>query len=479
MRFIFLIITLIGINKAYAGKWTEYDTYNGGRIMRPFGFPNRQPPTLRSVKLVDFQLGLEAQQTCGYTDWTTAQLMIPKKLLTKDYWKNVGTQTVNRAKEAVQAISGALPSMLACNVSPTFCHIMNHAEMLATAEAQLTFDTCQMLDGIGNVDMLQSEGLRQCIKQATSNGIPAGEAREYCLVNDNNPNGSKKSQASETDKKGGKGWTFDSLIADMFPEKIKDRTGRYIPLNSGGHRYSRQVQSLRFLKELFPGVEVNGGATIRRGGTFQPSVDEDIAIEMNDLEREIMLVLKEMIKYQDRGFSKGDIIAKTEKMWNNKDDWAQKGAPHPFYRATNDGTEPSMLVTPEQVLLLAPLIDRNKADAFSPELKQVVGRLARSVAHIKVQDKIADLYTRAMDTCTKPAHQSAIAQKNCDIIKEKARISLEIARIKQESEADAIIAQREVADLVEGIQRSRLKNQAGHSAPTPLINNSLLRMPWQ
>ena len=231
--------------------------------------------------------------------------MIPKKLLTKDYWKNVGTQTVNRAKEAVQAISGALPSMLACNVSPTFCHIMNHAEMLATAEAQLTFDTCQMLDGIGNVDMLQSEGLRQCIKQATSNGIPAGEAREYCLVNDNNPNGSKKSQASETDKKGGKGWTFDSLIADMFPEKIKDRTGRYIPLNSGGHRYSRQVQSLRFLKELFPGVEVNGGATIRRGGTFQPSVDEDIAIEMNDLEREIMLVLKEMIKYQDRGFSQG------------------------------------------------------------------------------------------------------------------------------------------------------------------------------
>ena len=138
-----------------------------------------------------------------------------------------------------------------------------------------------------------------------------------------------------------------------------------------------------------------------------------------------------------------------------------------------------MLVTPEQVLLLAPLIDRNKADAFSPELRQVVGRLARSVAHIKVQDKIADLYTRAMDTCTKPAHQSAIAQKNCDIIKEKARISLEIARIKQESEADAIIAQREVADLVEGIQRSRLKNQAGHSAPTPLINNSLLRMPWQ
>ena len=103
MRFIFLIITLIGINKAYAGKWTEYDNYNGGRIMRPFGFPNRQPPTLRSVKLVDFQLGLEAQQTCGYTDWTTAQLMIPKKLLTKDYWKNVGTQTVNRAKEAVQA----------------------------------------------------------------------------------------------------------------------------------------------------------------------------------------------------------------------------------------------------------------------------------------------------------------------------------------------------------------------------------------
>jgi hypothetical protein len=479
MKKIFLISLITLANPSFAGNWTEYNTYNGGTIVRPFGFPNRQPPTLRTVKLVDFQLGLDAQQTCGYTDWTTAQLMIPKKLLTKEYWKNVGNQTVQRAKEAVAALSGALPSMLACNVSPTFCHILNHAELMATAEAQLTFDTCQMLDGIGNVSMLQSEGLRQCIMKATSRGIPAGEAREYCLVNDNNPYGSKSSQANETSKKSGEGWSIDKLFADMFPDKVKTRDGIHIPLNNAGHRYSRRVQSLRFAKELFAGIEVNGGATIRRGGTFQPSVDEDLAQEMNDLEREIILVLKEMIKYQDKGFSKNDIISKTEKLWSNKEEWAKNGAPHPFFRATSDGTEPTMLVTPEQVLLLAPLVDRGKPDFLSHELKQVISRLSRSVAHIKVQDKISDLYTRAIDACTKPDHQSAIAQKNCEIIKEKARLGLEIAQIKQESETKAIVAQREISELVEGIQRSRLRNQGGHTAPLPLINNNEMRMPWQ
>jgi hypothetical protein len=113
------------------------------------------------------------------------------------------------------------------------------------------------------------------------------------------------------------------------------------------------------------------------------------------------------------------------------------------------------------------------------KLRQVIARLSRSVAHIKVQDKISDLYTRAIDACTKPDHQSAIAQKNCDIIKEKARLGLEIAQIKQESETKAIVAQREISELVEGIQRSRLRNQGGHTAPLPLQNNNEMRMPWQ
>lgn len=480
MRSLYIVLILLFSVSAYSAGWVEYDTPDGGTILRPFGFGKRQPPTLRSVKLLDFKLGLDAQQTCGYTDWTTAQLMIPKKLLTKEYWKNVGKQTVQKAKEAVAALSGALPSMLACNVSPTFCHILNHAEMMATAEAQLTFDTCQMLDGIGNTSMLQSEELRQCISSATSRGIPPGEAREYCLVNDNNPYGSKSSKARETTRKAGAGsWSIDTLFADMFPDKVKTRDGNHIPLNSGGHKYSRRVQTLRFARQLFSGIEVSGGSTIKRGGTFQPTVDEEIAEEMNALEAAILMVLKEMIKHQDKGFSKRDIISKTSHLWTNKSEWERKGKPHPFYRASSDGTDPVLLVTPEQVLLLAPLVDRGNKNNLSPELKQVVNRLSRSVANIKVQDKASDLYARAINACTLPKHQSAVAQKNCDIIKEKARMTLKVAQIKQEAEHKAMIAQREISEMVEGIQRSRMRSHGGHSAPIPLINNSNLQVPWR
>jgi len=53
--------------------------YEGGnRIIAPFGFKTRQPPSGSSIRLLDVKLGLTAQQVCGYTDWTTTQLHLTK-----------------------------------------------------------------------------------------------------------------------------------------------------------------------------------------------------------------------------------------------------------------------------------------------------------------------------------------------------------------------------------------------------------------
>ena len=165
---------------------------------------------------------------------------------------------------------------------------------------------------------------------------------------------------------------------------------------------------------------------------------------------------------------KKDIISKTNHLWNNKGEWEKNGRPHPFFRATNDGTEPTLLITPEQILMLTPLVDRSKKDNMSNELRQVVSRLTRSVSNIKVQDKISDLYTRAIDACTKPDHQSAIAQTNCKAIKEKAAMSLKIAEVKQEKASSN-------SDFIKAIRKHHIRSSSmsKYCVGTALLNENL------
>ena len=169
--------------------------------------------------------------------------------------------------------------MLACNVSPTFCHILNQAELMSAFEAQLTFDTCNILEGVSNVSMLQSSSLKNCIKKVLNSrkDLSPGAAREACLVNDNNAGSviSKQDIIDQIASYGGAPFSMQSLLGDIFPSEVKTNKGLY-KLSTGNHAYSRRTESLSIAQRIFPGITFNGSASFTKGGTFQRSLDDEI-----------------------------------------------------------------------------------------------------------------------------------------------------------------------------------------------------------
>ena len=157
------------------------------------------------------------------------------------------------------SLSGALPSMLACNVSPTFCHVFNQAELMSAFEGQLTFNTCQMLDGVANVSMTQAESLRNCVSSHMGGErITASEAREMCLTNPNRADLAKSEKISRTSSQGDPDASFSmtNFVKAIFPDAVSQPGGATYSLGSGTYRYARLHQSKMLMTELFPGVEV-------------------------------------------------------------------------------------------------------------------------------------------------------------------------------------------------------------------------------
>lgn len=473
-KYLILLSVFLSTQSVFA-NWEVRETPTSSTVA-PFGFSRRQPPTGSSVKILDFKIGLEAQQVCGYTDWTTAQLHLPKQLLSKEYWKNVSKKLVDSAKRAVLDLSGALPGMLACNLSPSFCHIFSRAEWLSSQELEFTNSTCEMLSAVENADFLQADSLRQCVKGYTSKGYNPSEAREKCLNNAASSSGtlSKSQKVSQTAKNANDGFSMEKFINKIFPTKVSTATGSY-SFNSGGRIYSRRHTTRRIMMRLFPGITVSGGQTITTGGTFQGSLDAEFANEEDKTKNAILEILKEMYKWHTKGYPSNQVIEKSKHVWENKAKWKNDKEPNPIYRATNDGTEPTLLVSPEQILMLIPLADQTKPNLVGKDLEQVLDRLTFSTTHIKMNDHFSDIYTGAIETCIKdPELQNAVAQKNCELSIKKAKSDIEVLRFKRETENNARTVQAEVGSYIRKIQEQRLKrlvpnNSVNRSAPADPI----------
>ena len=459
MKLIDMILALfLGVALSDIASAKVSSRYDGGnRIIAPFGFKTRQPPSGSSIRLLDVKIGLTAQQVCGYTDWTTTQLHIPKQLLSKQYWKNVGDRVYRQAQQAVMDLSGALPSMLACNVSPTFCHVFNQSELMAAFETDLTFDTCQMLDGIGNATAPANSQLRRCIQHMTSQGRSASEAREVC-INGQNRNGSEP--PSKEDKLNNSSnladstseFDIDRFINSIFPTSVNTRDGAYY-MNSGGHLYSRKYKTKELMTTLFPGITVRNSATIVNGGTFQPNVDVEYAKMTVQTRDFIIQTVREMQRWSSLGYSPLEVIKKSEHLWTNKKQWEKDKEPSPLHRPTNDGSEPSFIITPNQLLLLVPL-----ADSPGTELLDLsADRFASSATFVKLTDRFSDILTLGLDKCKKdPEVQSALAQRNCDLIIETAKANLQALSYKREAEESAIKAHQLIAQMVAEEQKRKI-----------------------
>lgn len=452
--------------KAYAGvKSSNWASSNdsGSRIIAPFGFKTRQPPSGSSIKLIDVKFGLEAKQVCGYTDWTTAQLHLPKQLLSKQYWKNVGERVVQQAQQAVMDLSGALPSMLACNVSPTFCHVFNQAELMAAFESDLTFDTCQILEGIGDATAPANSQLRRCIQNLTSKGRNPSEAREIC-INGQNRNGtdplSKEEKLKNTSELADASDEFDmpKFINSLFPTSVNTRTGTQY-LNSGGHLYSRRTRTKEMMISLFPGITVRNSASIVNGGTFQPNVDTEYNKTTSQTKDFLIQSVTEINKWLEKGYTPAESLKKSEYLWSDKSKWQKDQEPSPLHRPTSDGAEPSFIITPNQLLLLVPLVE--KASGTSELLDLSSERLASSAAFVKLTDRFSDILTLAIDKCKKdPEIQNSVAQRNCDLIIETAKANLQSLNYKREAEDNAIKAHQLIAQIVSEEQKRKSDKMA-------------------
>ena len=166
---------------------------------------------------------------------------------------------------------------------------------------------------------------------------------------------------------------------------------------------------------------------------------------------------------QDQGYAPAQIIERTRSQWEDRSSWDQKGEPSPLYRSRSDGGEPSILLTPEQLVMLLSLAKPGELDPEkaldTPEMKQVVDRLSESVSHVQVNDLLAEIYSRTLDRCRRdPAYQGAVAQENCKAILERTKGEIEILAYKRDAERQARTVQIETGAIVRDVQNQRLGN---------------------
>ena len=418
-------------------------------VVRPFGLQSRQPPApSRTVRLPTATFSISANQVCGYTDWTSLQLDLPKKLLSKQYWKKIGNNLVLQAKQTVMDMTYALPGVLTCNVVPSYCHVFNQAEMMSAFEGDLSMKTCEILDGVANTKGLMHETLLQCQKAMFEGDskMTASEARERCLRGE-----TPKGQIEKMGKKASRvepSFSMDEFLDDLFPGEIDQND-----FTKDGFVYSRRTRTKNLFKELFPGVEVRGSAVVRNGGTFQPVIENYLGKESKKIRDSVTTILKEMKKYHKQGYHGKDVIGKTKSLWADKSKWKKDKQPHPIYRSPYDDSEPTFLIQPEQIYGLLPLaedgIDDNQA------LYQVVDRMSQGVSFLKLQDHLFDIQTRATAECYGEKNQSASAQQNCQNILKRTKMSMEFLEHKMVAEERVIRIQREINSLIDGVRLAK------------------------
>lgn len=476
-RVLWVVVGLAAGGLVTASAVGPYVTDDGiERTLYVFGAPKSQPPSPSSVVSVGpFELGIAAQQVCGYTDWSTAAIRLPKKLLNKDYWAGKIGQMRDQAIQAAMDLTGALPSMLACNASPTFCSVINHAELLSQYEFKFTVDTCRILEGLENATVI-NEGLRNCIKLQMQTGAASSpsEAREFCM-------GQNQKTATETNSKDF--FSPQKFFNAICPEVEQAQSPYYkSAMGSGGRRYTRTKRTCRFARELIPGFTVNGSARFVTGGTFGVTIEQQITEYADKTASDVNEVVKAMASlYWGSAKRPNDVISDNtlRSKWSSSS-WGD--TPPMYMRATSDGSEPQFLVPPEQMFQLMQLVDRKKgvegdyANRSSP-YRQALDRVSRSAAYVHSVDGVSDLLTRSLEKCASANElQGAVAQENCRYVGDQLKTQLQILAQRREAESEFLRTQAEVSTFV-STELSRRQKDVRPVAPTLPKDTAVVPVP--
>ena len=343
--------------------------------------------------------------------------------------------------------------------------------MMSAFESQLNTDTCEIVDGIGN-QLVLDEGARQCISNQVSKGKTNREAREICFTCGDGVCDSPNDQADNiTNKAGNKTARFSmtQFLDKAFPEEGKTVSGDSYHINSGGHVYTRKKRVREFALKLFPGVEIKGTASLQNGGTFDPQTEDAIREDVKETNEYVYKVLGFMHELQGKGFDPQTAIAKAAKEfnWYDKSKWKSKGLP-PLFRPNRDTSDPEMLITPEQIYSLLPLVTKYKSvdPQKNPALSQVVNRITKSVAQIRKVDELSDIYSGFATECNRLENQDKVTQHNCEFAMKNINFRLDVLNKKMEAEERARRAQLEVTQYVQSVVRS-LQLEPRHQYASP------------
>ncbi len=483
-RSIFFILILLS---APIAEGVEVKTYGNQTIVRPLGYKNyTRPPTgSHPVTILDHSISFSAQQVCGYTDWTTAVIKLPKELLSIKYWEKIGKNLEREAVNSVLAVTGALPSMLACNVSPTWCALMNRAEALAQANLKFNFDSCQILEGLNDATKKQFSSLKSCVQKQTSDGKASNTAQDSCMLNDQTSNLSKEEKAQNASAQSGASYDQNEL----YKQSCKDI--HYPRYSSSTQAYSISELSCNWLKNFLPGVSMTASGTLRHGGTFSSSAAEkqyedtldqtgiflvDMVIRMHairfgkgpyssagPLPRHLVIQHKDVwsaLGVKDNGKLKG--ICYPEDGENCKTDIKQLP---PVYRFSLVGGMPTLLVHPATLYEIVEIIPHGSDPRVEFEKKDssislILEHLIQAVAYAKTQDIVRDAYTRTVDACKKePSLQSVGAQADCDAKLSKLAAEKESLRLRNETDRNHTQAQMQFYSELARLKGNRISIQ--------------------
>lgn len=484
MRGLWFFLNLLVVNNSARAE--VIGTYYNQTLIKPLGYlsPRLPPAGVRVVSLEDLKISFHAKQICGYTDWSSAVVSLPRSLLSAEYWGKVGNKLKQEAINSVLAISGALPSMLACNASPTFCAILNRAEALAQANLKFTFDSCQMLEGLSDVTKAQFDSLRGCVKsEVNGQSQDASVAIDRCTVGDRDP--SKVNSKAKEEKASGN--SKDGYNAEQLTNKLC-REETFDGYSSSSHAYNISSYSCKWVKEFFPGISVEASGEIRHGGTFSLSPAEDAyddhvhksstyLVEVLDLMHQIRHGLG---PYSSAGPKPRHLVVShsdVKRKLGLRDDGKVIGVCYPddgrncqaniaklppVYKLSSGSSVPALMVSPQSIYDLVEVIPKNSSPSMeykkeSSRIALAIEPLIQSVSFTRASDLVKDSITRLRESCEDPDMQSPAAQHDCALRLSKLKQSNENLQARSEADKNHLLAQMQFYQDVDRLKAGQFR----------------------
>lgn len=426
-------IAIVAISAPYI-KRDEYQT-----SIYVFGRPSPQPPNLHQSNHVTIgPIGFTANQVCGYNDWSSAVIHLPKKLMSKEFWTGQLDHLKEQALQVALNLTGAIPSMLACNMSPTFCNVLNHNELLAQWEFSHSFNQCEILQNLEDATVV-NETLKNCIKSLrVSKGLDASEAREYCL--DKKANITKMTLPDNF-------FNINKLWSAICPNENNDLTTSLIS-DTPRRVVERYRSTCSWSKEIFKGFTVGAGGRLTHKSTFGITVDSQKHIFAKKIEEDAHSIVKTIhSKYKGSTKTPAQILASEEIQEHFKADSSK------FYmRLSPDGSTSVPLVTPQNLFQLMLLVQNDPDAEYGNELsvyKQALNRVSEAASYVHTLDNLSVLLTKTQEQCTSNHDlQNEIAKQNCTALLDQLKTQMQILSQRRQIDESYYKTQAEVSQLV-------------------------------